>query len=64
MIRLGTINRVLQWTGFVLVVAVDTDIAKPAREPTRIGLVFVGWPPREAWLRHCERTRAAKAVAP
>jgi hypothetical protein len=56
MIRLKAINRILQWTGFVLVVAVDTDFDSPDREPTRIGLVFVGWPPRAAWLRHCERT--------
>jgi hypothetical protein len=56
MIKLRTINRVLEWTGFVLVVAVD-DGTGPEREPTRIGLVFVGWPPAQAWARHCERTR-------
>jgi hypothetical protein len=62
-IRLGAINRVLEWTGFVLVVSVDVDEG-PDREPTRIGLVFVGWPPRQAWLRHCERSRMRKAVRP
>lgn len=58
MFELRSINRWLQWTGFVLVVGVDEDLDSPTRTPTTIGLVFVGWMPRDAWLRHCERTRS------
>jgi hypothetical protein len=57
MIRLWSINRWLRWTGFVLIV--EADDPGPNREPTRIGFVFVGWPPDAAWARHCERTRLA-----
>lgn len=59
MIKLWSINRWLRWTGLVLIVAHD-DGTSDVREPTRIGLVWVGLPPERAWLRHCERTRLAK----
>lgn len=74
--KLGTINKLIQWTGFVLVVAVDvrwgyvesTEGVDAAfrkvglRDPTTIKLVFVGWPPKKAWARHCERSRQIGAA--
>lgn len=62
MIRLWSINRWLRWTGFVLIVEVDASTAGE-REPTRLGLVWIGLPPDRAWARHCERTRLARERA-
>ena len=57
MIQLRSINRIVQWLGFVVVVGVDDGSDPDKREPTRIGLVWIGWPPDRGWARHCEQTK-------
>ena len=44
MIRLWSINRILQWSGFRIVVEFNGDDA-----PTRIGLQFFGWGDLGTW---------------
>jgi hypothetical protein len=54
MIYLWALNRWLKWLGFVVIVASDgRDPSDPERYPTRIGIVFTGWPHERGWARHC-----------
>lgn len=55
MIKLLSINRVIRWLGFVIVVGVDDGEDQENRSPTRIGLAWTGWPPERGWQRHCEK---------
>ncbi len=52
--KLGYLNRVLRWIGFVLVRHVEHG------KTDRFVLTWVGLPPDRAWARHCERTRSAR----
>ena len=56
-VKLWSINRWLRWTGLVMFVGEHDGVGE--QEPTTIGIVFGGWPPEQAWARHCERTRLA-----
>lgn len=65
MIRLWSINRWLRWAGFLLVIESDGRAADdPERQPTRLGFMFMGWPPDRKWAEHCARSKSRSALPP
>ena len=62
--KLKTVNRLIRWSGFTLVVTFD---ARPddVREPTLLELVWLGWR-SDAWDRYlarCEREHQQRLAA-
>jgi len=62
--KLKTVNRIIRWSGFTLVVTFD---ARPddVREPTLLELVWLGWR-SDAWDRYlarCEREHQQRLAA-
>jgi hypothetical protein len=72
-IRLWAINRVLRWTGFVLLIEADErphvgctsqgvcSQCNRRHWPTTLGVKWVGLPPDRAWARYCDRELLAVA---
>lgn len=54
--KLGCLNRVLRWTGFMVIRCVEDG------KPDRFVLTWIGLPPDRAWVRHCARTSDAETL--